>query len=135
MAEDAVFWFANTQPLFAPLGCVDARRRGRWIFVSAQAGLDEQLRPAATLPEQARRTLAQLRTALDEVGGAQARVCSLAVYVNTTAFDGPVQAGAAQVAAAWKEQFGAAGPAAMTTGVQMFGIPQLYMEISCIALA
>ena len=129
-----VFWFPATRPIFEPLGCVDSRRSGRFLFVSAQAGLDADLRPAAGLAAQAGTTMSQVRAAIEAVGGTTASVVSLTAYVNTTLFQDPIAEVAKAVGRAWKEQFGPSLTTATITGAQMFGIPGLIMEIHCIAL-
>lgn len=129
-----VFWFPATRPIFEPLGCVDSRRSGRFLFVSAQAGIDADLRPATSLAGQAHATLGQVRAAIAAVGGADASVISLTVHVNTSLFQGPMADVAEAVGRAWKDHFGSMQTTATITGAQMFGIPGLILEVQCIAM-
>ncbi|HJO35154.1 MAG: Rid family hydrolase [Pseudomonadota bacterium] len=134
-ADERLFWFDHTRPLFEPLGCVDARRCGRWVFVSAQAGVDEQLVAPAGLEAQSRRALRQLRHAYQAVGGEVESICQLTLYVNTTFLDMPLAAASETVFALWREIVPTARPAGAMVGAQMFGIADLLLEVQCIGRA
>jgi enamine deaminase RidA (YjgF/YER057c/UK114 family) len=129
-----VFWSPATRPIFEPLGCVDSRRCGRFLFVGAQAGLDDSLLPASGLARQADATLGQVLVAIEAVGGTAASVVSLTAYVNTTLFQDAMADVAEAVGRAWKEQFSHSRTTATIIGAQMFGIPGLIMKIHCIAM-
>ncbi len=133
--NDRFFWFDHTRPLFEPLGCVDARRCGQWVFVSAQAGVDERLVAAAGLEAQSRQALRQLRHAYEAVGGEIESICQLNLYVNTTFLDVPLAAASETVFSLWREIFPTARPAGAMVGAQMFGIADLLLEVQCIGRA
>jgi enamine deaminase RidA (YjgF/YER057c/UK114 family) len=126
-----VFWFEHTRPLFEPLGCVDARRRGGWVWVSAQAGIDEQLVALDGLAMQSARAFRQLRTAYEAAGGDPAAVCQLSVYVQTALLDGSLEQASTLVFSEWRSIFPDCGTSGTLIGAQMFGIPKLLLEVQC----
>ncbi|MDY6955739.1 MAG: Rid family hydrolase [Pseudomonadota bacterium] len=131
-AQDPVFWFDHTRPLFEPLGCVDARRRGRWVFVSAQAGINAQLVALDGLAMQADRAFSQLKAAYVAVGGDSSAVCQLTVYVNTGLLEAPLTEASDVIFGSWKSNFPGSPATGALVGAQMFGIPRLLLEIQCI---
>jgi enamine deaminase RidA (YjgF/YER057c/UK114 family) len=134
-AQEPVFWFDHTRPLFEPLGCVDARRRGKWVWVSAQAGIDDQLVALDGLATQSARAFHQLRTAFEAAGGDSAAVCQLTVYVQTALFEGSLAEASSVVFAQWRSIFPDGGTTATLIGSQMFGIPKLFLEVHCMGRA
>lgn len=134
-AKERLFWFDHTRPLFEPLGCVDARRCGQWVFVSAQAGVDKRLVAATGLEAQSRQALRQLRHAYEAVGGEVESLCQLNLYVNTTFLDVPLAAASETIFAFCREIFPTARPTGAMVGAQMFGIADLLLEVQCIGRA
>jgi enamine deaminase RidA (YjgF/YER057c/UK114 family) len=134
-AQDEVFWFDHTRPLFEPLGCVDARRRGSWVFVSAQAGIDAQLLALDGLVMQSDRAFAQLKTAYTAAGGDSSAICQLTVYVNTGLLEVPLTEASEPIFASWKSAFPESRTTGALIGAQMFGIPKLLLEVQCIGRA
>jgi len=135
MAQDRVFWFDHTRPLFEPLGCVDARRRGGWVFVSAQAGIDAQLVALDGLVMQADRAFGQLKAAYSAADGDPSAVCQLTVYVNTGLLDVSMTEASEPIFASWKSNFPRSSATGALVGAQMFGIPKLLLEVQCIGRA
>ena len=135
VAPAPVFWFDHTRPLFEPLGCVDARRSGKWVWVSAQAGIDEQLVALDGLAMQSARAFQQLRTAFEAAGGDPAAVCQLTVYVQTALLEVSLTDASEVVFAQWRSIFPDSGTTGTLIGAQMFGIPKLLLEVQCMGLA
>lgn len=132
---DSIYWFPHTKELFEPLGCVDARRRGPWVFVSAQAGIDEQLQALDGLEAQTIRAFENLKAALNQVGGTVDQVCSLNIYVNTGLLKTSFEEAALTISECQKVVLGEKATTACLVGAQMFGIPSLLIEIQCIGRA
>lgn len=135
VAQDQVFWFDHTRPLFEPLGCVDARRRSGWVFVSAQAGIDAQLVALDGLVMQADRAFSQLKAAYIAADGDLSAVCQLTVYVNTGLLEVPLTEASDPIFASWKSNFPGSSATGALVGTQMFGIPKLLVEVQCIGRA
>ncbi|GGO91130.1 RidA family protein [Wenjunlia tyrosinilytica] len=124
----------NPESLAPPSGFSHAvtATGGTLVFLAGQTALDGEGRIVGeTLPEQFRRALANLLTALEAAGGSPANLVRVTVYATDP---GDYRAHAAELGRVWRDSAGRDYPAMALIGVTRLWDEEALVELDGIAV-
>ncbi len=134
MTEKTFITMPYSEPLYSQIGIVEAVCVDKLIFVSGQAGADEQFKIYPTFEEQAKATFTNMKNVLAKAGADESHIVQIMAFIKGT---GSPEEFAQRVMVAFgiaREVLPKLKTASTAVGVTDLAMPEMMLEVQAIAI-